>query len=170
MDICPDCKAEITSCQGPVHAYLGGNAACWKAYGEILAREYGDPRYMKSHRWTVDAYSAQHPGKPDPRATASVYMHLMALYLLIEKNKTSIEATHALQMVTREQKDQMIWLPIPQKLGTITVIDVSEATTPDAHDSLVKQWARSVWRAWSDHHDAIIHFTNSIHYSKGQFS
>lgn len=170
MAFCPDCKAEFPAFDGPVHAYLGGNAACWKTYGDILAREYGDPRYMKSHRWTVDAYAAQHPGKPDPRATSSVYIHLMALYLLIEKNKTSTEATEAMQMVTREQKDQMTWLPIPQNLGTITVIDVIQATTPDAHDSLVKQWAQSVWRAWSDHHDAILHFTNSIHSSEGQLS
>jgi hypothetical protein len=104
---------------------------------------------MKSHRWTVDAYAAQHPGKPDSRATSSVYLHLMALYLLIEKNKTSAEATRAMQMVTRVQKAQMTWLPIPQNLGAITVIDFIQATTPYAHDSLVKQWAQSVWRAWS---------------------
>jgi hypothetical protein len=125
---------------------------------------------MKSHRWTVDAYAAQHPGKPDPRATSSVYLHLMALYLLIEKNKTSTEATQAMQRVTRVQKAQMTWLPIPQNLGAITVIDIIQATTAHSHDSLVKQWAQSVWRAWSDQHAAIIHFTQSIHSSKGHCS
>ncbi len=80
MNICPDCKVELPFFDGPTHAYLGGNASCWKAYGELLAKEYGEPNYMKFHRWTVDAYAAQHPGQPDPRATSSVYIHLMALY------------------------------------------------------------------------------------------
>jgi hypothetical protein len=41
-------------------------------YGEMLAREYGDPAYFRVHQLTVDTYAVQHPGPRERRAIQSV--------------------------------------------------------------------------------------------------
>ena len=39
----------------------GGKAGCQKLFEEVIAREFGDYRYSRRHRLTVDTYSLQHP-------------------------------------------------------------------------------------------------------------
>jgi hypothetical protein len=40
---CPDCRALVAAVDGPTHAYIGGNAGCWEAWGELQARACADP-------------------------------------------------------------------------------------------------------------------------------
>lgn len=152
---CPDCKTQLPFCDGPVHAYLGGNAACWKLYGDVLAREYSDLEYWRYHRWTVDAYTAQHPGKPDPRATQSVYVHLLALHLQIDHGSTPSFIATTMKRVAHEKKGKLEWLEPPAKLGEIAVAHVFEATNATEHGQRVQNWGKSVWAAWQCHHGPI---------------
>jgi hypothetical protein len=153
--VCPDCKASLASATGPTHAYLGGNAACWKVYGELLAKEYSDPFYMKVHRLTVDTYAAQHPGQNSPRAAQSVTIHLLALYLIFEKQMPFDFVTQMLGKAVEKKKRDFRWLPPPSSLGALTVADVAIAKTAEEHQEKVYDWANSVWAAWQVHHNEI---------------
>jgi hypothetical protein len=156
MESCPDCGAQFPS-EGPDvrHAYLGASASCWRVYGEVLAKEYGDPSYMKFHRWTVDAYAAQHPGQPEPRTIQSINVHLLALYLLIEKAEEPARVTAAMGRLIEREKPKFQWLTPPARLGEITVADIAAAKTAEEHGRLVQAWAVDVWRVWKPHHALI---------------
>ena len=71
-EVCPGCGAGFAPFDGPVHAYLESSAACWNAFGQVLAREYSDARHAPIHRLTVDAYCVQHPGGDSRQAIQSV--------------------------------------------------------------------------------------------------
>lgn len=140
---------------GVKHAYLGAGPACWEIYGQVLAKEYGDPAHMKFHRWTVDAYAAQHPGIPEPRTIQSINVHLLALYLLVEKKSDPQFATIAMGKIIENQKRSFKWLTPPANLGAITVVQVAAANSVEEHGKLVMAWAHDVWAAWHEYHSII---------------
>ena len=74
---CFACGGSFEPVEGPTHKYMLSSSGCWKAYGELLAREYENPMLFGAvHRLTVDAYALQHPGDPsDRRARQSVWVH-----------------------------------------------------------------------------------------------
>jgi hypothetical protein len=41
----------------------------------------------------------------------------------------------------------------PADRGKVTVVDVYGAPSPDEHAERVSRWAKSVWEAWSAHHE-----------------
>lgn len=86
-DPCRGCGALVPDTEGPTHRYLGASPGCWAVYGEILEKEYSDYRYWRAHRFTVDAYAVQHPGESSPPAIQSVAVHLISLYLMLEKTR-----------------------------------------------------------------------------------
>jgi len=110
---------------------------------------------MKFHRWTVDAYAAQHPGKPEPRTIQSIYVHLLALFLQIERGTDQSFIIKVMQRVTETKKGKLPWLNPPQNLGNLTVLQVISANSPEEHGRKVETWGRSVWAAWSVHHKSI---------------
>lgn len=69
---CPGCGVRLPESDGPVHAYLESSPACWAAYGQVLAREYGTPALMDVHRLSVDACAVQHPGGHSRQAIRTV--------------------------------------------------------------------------------------------------
>jgi hypothetical protein len=153
LEVCGDCGIVLPRIERPSHPYLGASPSCWALYGEVLAREYSDPELMKVHRLTVDAYAAQHPGKPGPKATQSVWAHLSGLYLTVERCASPRFATRVLGAVTAISRD-LPWLEPPESLGGITVAHV--ASEPDGHAEAVQRWAREVWSAWACHHQRVI--------------
>ena len=50
-DVCEDCGAAVPE----------GKAGCLKLFEQVIAKEFGDYRYGRIHRLTVDVYSLQHP-------------------------------------------------------------------------------------------------------------
>lgn len=157
FQMCPGCGALIPPITGPAHRYMGASPGCWARFGAVLAREYSDPAYAGVHRLTVDAYAAQHPGKPSPRSIQSVAVHLLGLYWALEKRLPLAEVTQRIGRAVREGKRsaRFHWLDPPFPLGDITVLEVVEAQSPQAHAERVKKWANAVWRAWVPHHDQI---------------
>ena len=152
---CPGCGARFPAGSGATHRYIESSPGCWAVYGEVLAREYGDPDlFDRVHRLTVDAYAAQHPGQPSVQSIRSVALHLISLCLMIEQGATAKKTAVALKEATRE-KTRYFWLPPPASLGAITVADVRATTTTRAHEEIVRQWAEAVWLAWSPHHATV---------------
>lgn len=121
----------------------------------MLAREYGDyTRYAPIHRLTVDAYAAQHPGEPSPQAIGSVVAHLIRLYLILERGLPPERANAAMRWTT-PRKREFAWPEPPPSTGEVTVLDVLRAGEPGEHIRRVREWARSVWEAWSPRHETI---------------
>lgn len=153
VEPCFSCGALAPRSDGPTHRYMLSSPGCWKVYGEVLAREYGDLRYMANHRLTVDAYAVQHPGEPTRPAVRSVCLHLSSLCAVLERGLSPPEATALLQRLA--ERDDPLRLEPPESLGAVTVADVHATDGLDAHLAAVERWARAAWDAWEVHHDSV---------------
>ena len=155
---CPGCGAFVADIDGPTHRYIGASPGCWAAYGELSEKEAGDFRFMRSHQMIVDAYCVQHPGKPSPQAIRSVAVHLVGLHLQLER-KPSAEGLYAARQrvasLGKEGKLNLFWLEPPASPGEITVLDVIGADDHAEYTERAREWARSVWVAWSEHHETV---------------
>lgn len=148
---CCGCGGDFPDILGPTHAYMLSSAGCWEAYGRVLGREYGNPPYARLHRLTVDAYAVQHPGVDGPQARNSVGIHLSRLYLMLGLGWSLIRANDAM-LIIMAKKGHYPWLTPPVDRGSLTVRDVVAASSASEHVDAVEQWAKSVWRAWAEHH------------------
>ena len=161
LEPCTGCGALVPRIDGPTHRYIGASPGCWAIYGEVLAREYGEYGYPAVHRLTVDAYAAQHPGTPSPQSIKSVAVHLMALYLTLERGYDAARTTAVLRQATAWSQE-FIWLDPPGSRGALTILDVHGGRSLDEHTERVEQWAKSVWDAWSPHHQTVRRWADGI--------
>ena len=134
---CPECGAVVN----------GGRAGCQRLFDEVIAREFGDFRYAREHRLTVDAYSLQHPDEY-MRSAKSYAAHLTGAYVAIEYGAAA-ETNRAIQRWLSASKAlQRPHQPDPGQRGTLTILHVHMATDPDDHVRRVREWAESAWAAW----------------------
>ena len=137
---CDDCGAVVAQ----------GKAGCLTLFEEILAREFSDYRYGRIHRLTVDAYSLQHPDSY-MKSGKSFVAHLTGMCAAFE-----FEETFALNQAVQKwlSTNPKIQKPadIPKQRGTLTVAYVYAAVDAEEHTKRVREWARDVWAAWSQHH------------------
>jgi hypothetical protein len=160
---CIGCGAVLPDREGSTHRYLESSPACWAVYSEVLAREYGDRQlFARVHRLTVDAYAAQHPGRPSAQSIQSVAGHLISLCAVLENGAASERATKLIGEAVRI-KGRFTWLPPPSSLGLLTVVDVWQAKDTTGHESRVRDWAAAVWTAWAPHHATVHAWYASIH-------
>ncbi len=166
MDTCKcfSCGGVYPDIDGPVHHYMNSSPGCWSVYSEVLAREYSDPRYFEVHRLTVDAYAVQHPGSKNRQSIQSVGVHLIRLCLFLEHGLKAEEANEAM-LQAGKNKQSFFYLEPPQNFGSITAADIYQAKSVQEHETIVKEWARTVWEAWSTHHDVVREWlpTNALH-------
>src|SRR5688572_9267647 len=146
---CPECGAVV----------IGGRAGCQQLFDEVLAREFGDFRYAREHRLMVDAYALQHPDEY-MRSAKSYAAHLTGAYAAIEHGSVA-EANRAVQQWLSGSKalhrpDQ----PQPGQRGALTILHVHMATDPDDHVRRVREWAKSVWAAWSTYRQIAKQWTD----------
>jgi Family of unknown function (DUF5946) len=152
---CIGCGAVLPAIDGPTHRYMESSPACWAAYSEVLAREFGDQGlFQRVHRFTVDTYAVQHPGHPSPQSIQSVAVHLMSLCTLIEGDSTTTWAREIIREAVRI-KGRFVWLQPPASMGPVTVADVWGAKGTAEHEKAVMAWARAAWEAWAPHHETI---------------
>ncbi|MCC6784950.1 MAG: hypothetical protein IT457_19030 [Planctomycetes bacterium] len=151
---CPGCSAVFESSDGPVHEYMESSPACWRAFGEVLAREYGSGEHFAVHRLTVDAYAVQHPGGDSRQAIQSVGVHLARLCMMLERSLSPERANAAMVRVSGI-KARMVKLARPASLGAVTVADVLAARDAEEHVAAVRRWADAAWLAWSPHHATV---------------
>ena len=140
-DVCEDCGA----------AAAGGRAGCLKLFEEVIAREFGDYRYGRLHRLTVDAYSLQHPDQY-MRSGKSFAAHLTGMCAALE-GEDALTLNRAVQswLSTNPRVDKPARLP--EGRGALTIAYVHEAPDADEHVRRVREWAQDVWGAWSEHRD-----------------
>jgi hypothetical protein len=133
---------------------MKSSPGCWAVYGEVLAREYSDPAYATVHRQTVDAFAVQHPGKPSKQSIRSVGIHLVRLYLILERGFSDQAAAKAMPRIS-SGKDEFHWLTPPASMGPTTAVDVWRTNGAQEHIHTVQDWALSAWQAWAQHHEQV---------------
>lgn len=159
---CIGCGALVPNTDGPTHKYLGTSPGCWKTFGDILAKEYGDIEYMKVHRLTVDAYALQHIGKESPQTIQSMNLHLMALCATLEHGVEYDFIPKVMNKKLKEYKGVFEWLTPPNSLGSTTVVDVVKAENSKEHEKIVLEWAKDVWQTWNKHHSKIETYLKNV--------
>lgn len=153
-EACPGCGARyLPHAVDETHPYIGASAACWATFGEVLAREFGDPAYGQVHRHTVDVYAAQHPGTDDRRQRQSVALHLVAVCQWLEHG-LGVEELNAITGRLANDGRPWPWLTPPDAFP-MAVVDVVAARTGLEHVDLVRRWAEATWDAWSAHHGVV---------------
>jgi hypothetical protein len=153
---CIGCGAKVADIEGPNFRYPNASVpGCWKVFGEIMAKEFGEFRYPAIHRLSVDAYAAQHPGTETRQTIQSVNVHLIALCLFIERKYPAPKVTDMMRGAVHMFEKELCWLEPPEKRGKFTVLDVIEAKYLQEHVERVQLWALSVWGAWSAHYNII---------------
>ena len=158
---CCGCGEEFPGDDGPTHPYVLSSPGCWKAYGDLLAREYQDQSYWPVHRLTVDSYAVQHPGVDTPQARNSVGIHLSRLCLMLEMAWPMQRVNGAMEEITA-RKSEYPWLTPPAFLGDVTVRHVLAARNASEHADEVERWARSVWAAWAGQHAAVREWVGTL--------
>lgn len=140
-DTCPDCGAIVS----------GGSAGCLKMFEEILAREFSDLRYGRTHRLTVDAYSLQHPDEY-MRSGKSFAAHITGMSAALE-HEDALTINQVMQKWL--SKNPQIEKPadIPSRRGSLNIVYIHSAPDADEHNKRVREWALDVWRLWSKHHE-----------------
>lgn len=151
---CCGCGVRLPIFDGPSHRYMAASSACWATFGRVLAKEYSDQAYATHHRLSVDAYAVQHPGIKSPQSIQSVAVHLCRLCVLLE-HEFPIERANEVMLAVKKTEAQFRWLEPPQTKGELTVADVAEAKDALEHATMVRKWAESAWKAWSQHHEMI---------------
>jgi hypothetical protein len=139
---------------GPVHRYMTASPGCWRIYTELGAR--GMPATPRSPL-TVDAYAVTHPGVPGPQSTPSVWIHLLALCFVFERDWPGDQAIR-LRRVGADAFDRWAWLDRPDSMGEVTVVDVNRAVAGGdgaTTAKLAEAWIDAAWGAWSAHHPAV---------------
>ena len=148
---CYICHAKVPDIDGPVceNTYLPQSPGCWQLYTDVLAKEFGEWKYPDIHRLTVDCYAAQHPTKePNPKSAQSVTVHLLAIYLALEKQLPATLITKKIGEVVNKNKGGFQWMNPPENLGNITITNIHDAKDLNEHIELVTKWAHSIWEAW----------------------
>ena len=129
-----------------------GEAGCQGQFDEVLAREFGDYRYGRLHRLTVDTYSLQHPERY-MRSGKSFAAHLTGMWAALDSdqaeaiNREVRRWLHGPRTLPRPEE------PPPGKRGELTIEYVLGAADAEEHLDRVGEWARSTWSAWSAYHD-----------------
>lgn len=139
--ICPECGAPVT----------GGRAGCQKLFDEVLAREFGDFRYARLHRLTVDAYSLQHPSEY-MRSGKSYAAHLTGMCAAMERDDAGGVNEAVQRWLNGAKALERPSEPPPSTRGSLTVAHVHGAANAEEHLARVREWARTTWDAWHDYH------------------
>ena len=138
---CPECGAPA-----------GGREGCQRLFDEVIAREFGNYRYGRIHRLTVDAYSLQHPDEY-MRSAKSYAAHLTGMHAALDMDAPAAETNRTVQQwlsasTPGERPDQ----PAAGRRGSLTVAHVHEAMDAGDHVRRVREWAESTWKAWQAWH------------------
>ncbi len=157
---CCGCGTMVPDEPGSGHRYLESAPACWRIFGEVLAREYTDSKYYAVHRLSVDAWAVQHPGHESAQTIQSAAVHLVRLCMVIERAWPLERANTVMLTFSKRDKSKMRWLTPPVSMGTVSVLDVAKATDSASHCDVVWKWATATWNAWSQHHLQIHEWIN----------
>lgn len=159
---CVGCWGLIPDVPGPTHPYMRASSGCWRVYGELCARTFGNEGPPALHWHHVDCYAVQHPGgaQHERRQRQSVAVHLTSLCLLQEFDQPPQHASQrrggmSQLVLSRLRLTDWPYLPPPAQLGPVTVVDVHATSDREEYAVCLRQWASTTWAAWSAHHDTV---------------
>lgn len=153
--ICPQCEAAVPDVTGPVHKYVPSAPGCWQLFGQIQADEALRFGYPPAHLLVVDAYMAQHPGNShDRRDRQSVFVHLAGLCAVLEQPMNPAQATNVLRRVLQHH-DDFPALARDDGPGKLNVVHLVGARDLADYENRALAWGRTVWQAWTQHHELI---------------
>ena len=155
LEFCYGCGASFAKIDGPTHRYIGASPACWSIFGEVLAKEYEIYSYLPIHHLTIDAYAAQHPGKPSNQSIKSVAIHLISIHLMPDHHYETKQVTKLMSRAAQVSQ-KFIWMEPPGSPGELTLLDVYQANNLKEQTDI---WAHSVWQAWQPHHQQVRNWT-----------
>jgi hypothetical protein len=154
MIACPGCGLELPSAATEVSPRAGASAACWQLYGELAGYEAQHVALLgRYHQLMVDTYSAQHPVSGG--SGIGLAFALIGLHLALDEGWRDGRVRDAHQALAATRGDWPRFEPPPGR-GSMTVLDVALAGTPERHAELLRLWAADVWAAWHDQHPAVI--------------
>ena len=153
LEACPGCGDRLPVIDGARHVYAGASSACWTRFAEWSSMP---PRSPSSplRRLAIDAYMVQHPGVPERRAIQSVGLHLVGLWLCLERGLQPEDLASTLQRVM-QHPPAWRWLDPPEPNGATTIGDVIAAGVDGREVVAVDAFVRGVWGAWAPHHDVV---------------
>ncbi len=150
---CVGCGALVPDVTWPMHRYIGASPGCWSIYAEVFGGGLLPPLRAPYGALIVDAYAAQHPGVPGPQSTQSVWVHLIALQLVLEGGWATSQLIRIRKAVGEVFPD-LPWLDPPASRGGVTFPDL-DAASEGPLDELAARWVDGVWSAWAVYHDAV---------------
>jgi hypothetical protein len=114
-------------------------------------------------RLLTDAYMVQHPGVPERRAIQSVGVHLVGLYLVLERGLPPADLSAALQRVL-VKPPAWRWLEPPDPNGVLTFASLKAAAEQPrpALDAAIEAYVRGVWAAWEPHRGQVAAWAGTI--------
>lgn len=149
VETCVGCGGEFTVMDGPIHRYMTSSAGCWSRYGEVLGVLAIRPNAQVARQLCVDAFAAQHPGTPNPQAIQSVAVHLLNMHEYFVRERPVAPP----RLVGH--KGAFRWLTPPSFAGSRTVRGVPTEGSTDILELAAREWALSVWQAWSSEYGQI---------------
>jgi hypothetical protein len=151
---CPGCQLELPHDASAVYTGdFNTTPECWLLFTQVLGVEYSNVvAFAHAHQLTVDTYAVQHAGGPHP--DKSIDVHLSGLHCIL-----NLELPPAMISRIRQQLAQSVqeWphYPPPTDRSPLTVQDVVDADSIQAHIDGVNKWAAAVWDTWSAYHSRI---------------
>ena len=152
VERCPGCDAELPVVDGAVHPYVGASSACWTRFAELGVTL--PPGGTPLRRLVTDAYMVQHPGIPERRAIQSVGVHLVALYLVLERGLPPDDLSATLQRILA-RPPAWRWLEPPVPNGTSTVVDLETSIAAGRTTDVIEAYVRGVWASWTPHRATV---------------
>ena len=150
---CVGCGAMVPDVTWPVHRYIGASPGCWAIYAETVGGGLFGSIAPPWGALMVDAYASSHPGEPGPQSTPSVWVHLIALQLVLEGDWPASQLIR-IRTLAADSFDDWGWLDPPASMGPVTIVDLDEASDGPL-DELARSWIEGVWMAWAAEHDGI---------------
>lgn len=151
---CPGCGLIAQDGPDPVPSEFLASSACWRRYGELLARSYGDSEYRAVHQLVVDTYVAQHPTNTTRRSVQQLALCLMTLELFLERG-WHVSQGPDLHKRMMANLPELHSLDAPDTATDLTIEKVLGAQDVATYRHLVRAWAEQVWTAWRPQHHTI---------------
>ena len=155
--VCSGCSLKLPNKNlGPSHSY-NASGECNELFNELSGYTLSQVKTNFIHQFVVDAYGAQHAGKPTKNIR--VAFSLIGLCLAVEHNYTGRQVQLVHMKIPKQQWET---LESPKENSNITVADVLNADSDLNKHSMIKNWARSVWESWSLYHQWIREKTSEL--------
>jgi hypothetical protein len=140
VETCPGCGAIVP----------GGRDGCQSVFDELTMRAYDDFTYASVRDLAFDTYCMLHLATYC-RSAKSYAAHLTRLCCGLEYGgdpRVYEAIQHWLNGSVRIAKPHVL-----SQLGTMTVMDVRDASSAEEHIRLIHMWAANVWEAYRTQHD-----------------